>query len=251
MFKNQKYVEHLKKIPQNFKVEHNEDVKVTEITIYGVIGSSWWNDSFSASDIDKAIKEAGDNDIVINLNSPGGDAFDGISIYNRLKRHKGKVTIYVDGWACSAASVIAMAADHLIMGLGSMMMIHEAWSFVIGSKTDMRKEADVLEKLEEGMIDIYMTKANISREEIREKLDAETWFSASSAVEIGFADGAEGSDDTEEEESIENKVRTNEDRNSILNELQIILQKENNKKENEQKEEPKQSVVAKHRRVLF
>ncbi|MNI29891.1 ATP-dependent Clp protease proteolytic subunit 1 [compost metagenome] len=126
-------------------------------------------------------------DIVINLNSPGGDAFDGIAIYNRLKKHDGNITVNIDGWACSAASVIAMAGDTVNMGLGSMIMIHEASTIVWGTKRDMRKEADVLEQLEEGIIDIYMTKANISREEIRQMVDDETWFSASKAKEIGFA----------------------------------------------------------------
>lgn len=221
-FKNQNYTEQLKKIPQVFKVEHDEEEKTTEITIYGVIGDSWFRDSFSASDIDRTIKEAGDNDIIINLNSPGGDAFDGISIYNRLKRHTGKITIHVDGWACSAASIIAMAADHLKMGLGSMMMIHEASTIVWGSKTDMRKEADVLDELEEGIIDIYMTKANERREEIREKVDNETWFSANSAVEIGFADETE-SDESPEEEVVENTVLNSEQKKEIINELKSIL----------------------------
>lgn len=222
IFKNQTYVEELKKIPQNFKAVHNEETKTSEITIYGVIGTSWWSESFSAKDIDDAIKAAGDNDIIINLNSPGGDAFDGIAIFNRLKRHPGKVTIHVDGWACSAASVIAMAADELIMGLGSMMMIHEASNIVWGTKTDMRKEADVLEELEEGIIDIYMTRANVSREEIRKKLDSETWFSAKSAVEIGFADKTEGVDD---ETGDKNNVTTLsvEDKKNIINELKNIL----------------------------
>lgn len=242
MFKNQKYVEQLKQIPQKFNVKHDEDEKVTEITIYGVIGTSWWNDSFSANDIDRALNEAGDNDIVINLNSPGGDAFDGISIFNRLKRHNGKVTIHVDGWACSAASVIAMAADELIMGLGSMMMIHEAGSLVWGSKKDMRKEADVLEELEEGIIDIYMTKANESREEIRQKVDAETWFSAKSALEIGFADKAEGVE-IEDEPEIENVVPI--DRKAVLNELQEVLQP------NKPNQEPEQRTAAKQRGFFF
>lgn len=230
-FKNQRYVEQLKKIPQQFNVKHNEENKETEVTIYGIIGNAWFSDSFSASDIDKALNEAGDNDVIINLNSPGGDAFDGISIFNRLKRHKGKVTIHVDGWACSAASVIAMAADHLIMGLGSMMMIHEASSFVWGSKTDMRKEADVLEELEEGIIDIYMTKANESREEIREKVDAETWFSAKSATDIGFADEMEGVEEEEsDEDTFENEATLSAvDKKEILNELKGILNPNNNK----------------------
>lgn len=216
MFKNQKYIEQLKEIPQKFNVEHNDETNATEITIYGVIGESWFGDSFSANDIDQALKSAGDNDVIINLNSPGGDAFDGIAIYNRLKRHNGKVTVKIDGWACSAASIIAMAGDEVIMGLGSMMMIHEASSLVWGSKTDMRKEADVLEELEKGIIDIYMTRANVSREEIKEKLDAETWFSAERALEIGFADEAEKNEEETE--------RTKEEKQEILNELQNTLE---------------------------
>ncbi|WKT75585.1 head maturation protease, ClpP-related [Lysinibacillus fusiformis] len=246
-FKNQTHVEQLKQIPQKFNAVHNEETKTSEITIYGVIGTSWWNDSFSASDIDQAIKEAGTNDIIINLNSPGGDAFDGISIFNRLKRHEGKVTIHVDGWACSAASIIAMAADELIMELGSMFMIHEASNIIWGTKTDMRKEADVLEELEEGIINIYMTKTNLSREDVRAKVDAETWLSANKAVEYGFANKAAGNN-SDEENKPQNTVLTVEDKRGILNELQGIL------KPNNQKEEPterQQQKVAAQRKGFF
>ncbi|MER2111171.1 MAG: head maturation protease, ClpP-related [Solibacillus isronensis] len=228
-FKNQNYVEQLKQIPQKFNAVHNEDTKTSEITIYGVIGSSWWNESFSATDIDNALKEAGENDIIINLNSPGGDAFDGISIFNRLKRHAGKVTIHIDGWACSAASVIAMAADELIMELGSMFMIHEASNIVWGTKTDMRKEADVLEELEEGIINIYMTKSNLSREEIRAKVNAETWFSANKALEFGFADEAKGV--AASDENPQNTVLSVDEKRGILNELQGILKPNNQNQE--------------------
>lgn len=223
-FKNQSYVEQLQKVERKFETFHNESTNSTEITIYGIIGDSWWEDSVSASDIDNALKSIS-GDIVINLNSPGGDAFDGISIFNRLKRHEGKVTINVDGWACSAASVIAMAADELIMGLGSMLMIHEASSLVWGTKGEMRKEADVLEELEEGIIDIYMTKAKVSRDEIRERVDAETWFSAKKAVELGFADKVEGeqSDTTEEDDVIINSALDLDQKKQILNELNGIL----------------------------
>jgi len=201
-FKNQSHIEQLKKVERKFETFHNEVTNATEITIYGVIGDSWWDDSVSATDIDNALKSVGDGDLIINLNSPGGDAFDGIAIYNRLKKHNGNITINVDGWACSAASVIAMAADELVMGMGSMIMIHEASSLVWGTKTEMRKEADVLDNLEDGIIDIYMTKANISREEIRNMMDTETWFSAQKAIEIGFAASTASTtsiDDKEEE----------------------------------------------------
>lgn len=234
MFKNQSFVEQMKEIPQKFNVVHNEETKTSEITIYGVIGTSWWSDSFSASEMDEALNEAGDNDISVRLNSPGGDAFMGIAIYNRLKRHEGKVTIYVDGWACSAASVIAMAADELIMGLGSMLMIHEASNIVWGTKTDMRKEANILDELEEGIIDIYMTKANVSREEIREKVDAETWFSAKKAVELGFATEAEGTA-TDDDNTASNSVLGDDQKRQIMNELKNIL------KPNNQIQEPSQT----------
>jgi ATP-dependent Clp protease, protease subunit len=225
MFKNQSYVDQLKNIPQKFNVVHDEEAKTTNITIYGVIGYSWWGESFSATDIDNALNEAGSNDIVINLNSPGGDAFTGIAIYNRLKRHEGKVTVHVDGWACSAASLFPAAADETIMGLGAMIMIHQASSFVWGTKAEMRKEADVLEELEEGIIDIYMTKAKVSREEIREKVDDETWFSAKKAMEIGFADKAEGMEPTGATEP-SNVNNSQLDKRQIMNELKIILKPE-------------------------
>ncbi|WP_010271366.1 head maturation protease, ClpP-related [Paenibacillus senegalensis] len=199
-FKNQAYLQQLEKIERKFESRYNEADDTTEITIYGLIGD-WWGESVSASDIDNVIKDA-KGDLLINLNSPGGDAFDGIAIYNRLKKHKGKVTIHVDGWACSAASVIAMAADELIMGLGSMCMIHEASNIVWGTKTQMRKEADVLDELEEGIIDIYMTKAKVSREDIRVAVDAETWYSAQKAVDIGFATAVSGDNGDEKENEI-------------------------------------------------
>ncbi|MCM3628797.1 Clp protease ClpP [Paenibacillus glycanilyticus] len=195
-FKNQSHIEQMEKIKRKFEAVHNVATNTTELTIYGIIGDSYWEDSVSASDIDNALKGI-TGDIIIHLNSPGGDAFDGIAIYNRLKKHDGKVTINVDGFAASAASVIAMAADELNMGLGSMLMIHEASTIVWGTKSAMRKQANVLDELEEGLIDIYMTKANVTREEIRAAVDAETWFSAQKAVEIGFANKATSDDDKE------------------------------------------------------
>ncbi len=206
-FKNQQHNKDLSSIPHNFAVNHDVENGVSELTIYGDIGDSWWWDSTSAVDVDNALKNAGDNDLIVRLNSPGGSAFDGIAIYNRLNDHKGKVTIHVDGWACSAASVIAMAADELIMGAGSMLMIHEASTIVWGNKGDFRKEAELLEKLEDGIIDIYMTKANITREEIRDMVNAETWFSANDALEIGFATSTSSTvEDKDDDELTQMKV---------------------------------------------
>lgn len=227
-FKNQQYNKILESIPHNFAVDHDADNGESTLTIYGDIGESWWWDSTSAADVDNALKNAGNNNLIVRLNSPGGDAFDGIAIYNRLKNHPGKVTIHVDGWACSAASVIAMAADELIMGAGSMLMIHEASNIVWGTKNDFRKQADLLDKLEDGIIDIYMMKANVDREEIREKVDAETWFSASEALEIGFATSTASSveDNGDDEELTQMKTQMQ----AMQSELQQL--------KNQSKEEP-------------
>ncbi len=232
-YKNSQFDDELKNVPHNFAVKHDEEAKTSEITIYGVIGESWWNEKWtSAIDVDNALKEAGTNNLVIRLNSPGGSAFDGIAIYNRLMNYKNetgaKITIHVDGWACSAASVIAMAADELIMGLGAMIMIHEASSGVWGAKGDFRSEADLLEELEEGIIDIYMTKATVERKEVRKKVDAETWFGASKAIEIGFATSATST--TVEDNSKEELSNLKAQNANLQNEIQQL--------KNQQKQEP-------------
>jgi len=204
-YKNTQFDSQLAAIPHNFAVKHDDDKNVSEFTIYGVIGESWWSDKYtSASDVDNALNEAAGKDILIRLNSPGGSAFDGIAIYNRLlaykEEFKAKITVRVDGYACSAASVFPLAADEVIMGAGTMYMIHEASTWTGGTKGTFRSQADLLEKLEDGIIDIYATKANVSRDEIREKVDAETWFSAREAVEIGFATSTSSSVEDEDEE---------------------------------------------------
>ena len=220
---------------------HKDDESITELTIYGDIGDSWWWDSTSAADVDNALKNAGNNDIVVYLNSPGGSAFDGIAIYNRLKNHVGKVTIHIDGWACSAASVIAMAGDEVIMGAGAMIMIHEASNVVWGNKGDFRSQADLLEKLEDGIIDIYMQKANVDREEIRGMVDAETWFSANDALEIGFATST----------STSSTVEDNEELTQMKAQMQAMRDELTQLKNENTKEEPKPTPVTSAKRVGF
>lgn len=234
-YKNTQFDAELSAIPYNFAVKHDDEKNTSEFTIYGVIGESWWNDKYtSASDVDNALNEANGKDVLIRLNSPGGSAFDGISIYNRLVAYKeeygAKIKVQVDGYACSAASVFPLAADEVVMGLGSMYMIHEASSAVWGTKSEFRANADLLEKLEEGIIDIYQTKANVSRDEIREKVNAETWFSAREALEIGFATSTAVIVDNEDSE-IDNL------KNQILS-----MQEQIKNLTNQQEEEPSQVV---------
>lgn len=186
-FKNSHYEELVPEIPKNFAVEVNEENDETVLTIYGDIGESWWGESTSANDVDKALKTVKTSNITVRLNSPGGAAFDGIAIYNRLKDHEAKVKVIVDGWACSAASIIAMAADELIMNTGSMLMVHEAWLYTAGSKSELQKTIQTLEKLDASLLEIYMTKAQVTREEMEQFVKNETWLTAEEAVAIGFA----------------------------------------------------------------
>lgn len=211
-YKNSQYADLIPEIPKNFSVVANSEADETVLTIYGDIGESWWYDSTSAADIDRALKEVKTANITVRLNSPGGDAFDGITIYNRLKDHEAKVKIIVDGWACSAASIIAMAADELIMNTGAMMMVHEAWTVVAGSKTDMQNTVNMMTKLDDSLLDIYMTKAKCTRDEMKQFVENETWFTASETIELGFAtDIAE-----QVEEPVNNQVNPEQFKQSVL-----------------------------------
>ncbi|EJR06579.1 hypothetical protein II5_02402 [Bacillus cereus MSX-A1] len=183
-YKNEKY-NHLANVQHAFKAEAKADS--LDITIYGDIGESWWSDSTSAVDIERTLKATSANVININLNSPGGDVFDGIAIYNQLKNHPAKIIINVDGLAASAASIIAMAADELIMNTGSMLMIHEASTWTWGTKLDIRKTLNALEGIDKSLADIYMTRYQGDRTEIETMIANETWFTANEAVEFGLA----------------------------------------------------------------
>ena len=130
-----------------------------------------------------------DNVLNISINSFGGAVYTALSIYSLLKTHKGQINIRVDGTAMSAATIITSTPNaKVIMPKGSMMMIHKVSSVAIGTADDMRKEANVMEQLEENIINIYAEKTGKSADEIREKVNAETFFTAEEAVEFGLAD---------------------------------------------------------------
>lgn len=126
--------------------------------------------------------------IDLRINSPGGDAFDGIAIYNALRRHRAEVTVYVDALAASAASVIAMAGDRVVMQRASRMMIHEAFGAALGDAQDMRTMAETLDGLSNDIASTYAARAGGELAEWRDRMHAETWFSAAEAVAVGLAD---------------------------------------------------------------
>ncbi len=167
-----------------------------EIRIYGVIGEGWFAD-VTSEDINRELDSLGDiNEIDVRINSPGGGVFAGAAIYNTLKRYKAKINIYIDGLCASIATVVAMSGDTINMGRTAMMMIHNPLTPPVGGNSkELRKIADDLDKIKEVSIGAYLTKVNLTREELISKMDNETWMSADEAKEFGFITNVEYSNE--------------------------------------------------------
>lgn len=162
----------------------------TTISILDVIGEDYWSGTgVTANRISAALRSIGNQNITVQINSPGGDMFEGIAIYNLLRSHPAKVTVEVLGWAASAASIIAMAGDEIRMGLGSFMMVHNAWGLVIGNRHDMREAAALFDQFDAALADIYEARTGMKRADIEQLMDAETFMNPTQAVKYGFADG--------------------------------------------------------------
>ncbi|MGM0863380.1 MAG: head maturation protease, ClpP-related [Bacillota bacterium] len=229
-FKNEKY-NNAPIIDKVFKAEAvNEDTH--KLTIYGDIGESWWGDYVTANEVETMLKNISAKHIDVHINSYGGDVFDGIAIYNQLKNHKATITTNIDGIAASAASIIAMAGDEVVMNVGSMMMIHEGSTIARGNKGDIRKTLNALEGIDKSIADIYMTKFAGERTDIDTMITNETWFTSSEAVDAGLADKVN------ETQSIEDDPE--EVKNSILNRIR------NQKPQPQQ--QPNQSILNRFKR---
>lgn len=189
--------------PQNFQWDAPSDVLAkwaevplaaadeaeNTITMFEVIGEDWWTGGgVTAKRVSAALRSIGSKDVTVKINSPGGDMFEGIAIYNLLRSHQAKVTIEVLGWAASAASIIAMAADEIRMGLGTFMMVHNAWGVVVGNRHDMREAATLFDGFDGAIADIYEARTGMKRKDIEKLMDAETFMGPSEAVDKGFAD---------------------------------------------------------------
>jgi ATP-dependent Clp endopeptidase proteolytic subunit ClpP len=158
-----------------------------ELLIYGFVGDDW--DELDAKTIIQQVQALGDLDeLVVRVNSGGGFVFEGLAIYNFLNGYKGNVSVFVDGIAASMASVICMAGDTITMPENALMMIHNPWDLSIGDADQLRKDADVLEKVKDSLVSVYVAKTGKSRGDISELMDAETWFSAQEALDNGFID---------------------------------------------------------------
>ncbi len=183
----QKILDFKAKSGQPFRIVSKSATKA-EIVIYAPIGESFWGDSVSAKSFSEELKKLDPtvNEIDVRINSPGGDVFDGIAIYNRLKQHKAKITVYIDGLAASIASIIALAGDEVIMGEGALFMIHLPWTVAMGNRMDFDNMVNRLMDVEEQLISIYTKKTGMDRAEIKTMLEEETWMDADQAIEKGF-----------------------------------------------------------------
>jgi ATP-dependent Clp protease protease subunit len=148
---------------------------------------SWFDDDITPKQFKDELT-ATEGDISVWLNSPGGDVFAASQIYTMLKEYKGKVTVKIDGIAASAASVIAMAGSEISMSPVAMMMIHNPSTVIFGEAVDLQCGIDMLSEVKESIINAYEQKTALPRNKISKMMDAETWFSAKKAVELGFAD---------------------------------------------------------------
>lgn len=166
-------------------------------------GQDWWTgetieSDTSANAIKGQLETAGDvQNINIFINSYGGDVKEGLGIYNLLKRSSAQKTVYVDGFACSVASVIAMAGDKVIMGPNTLMMIHHAWTFACGNADELRKAATDLEVIDQASCSSYLSKAGdkLNADTLNQLLDAQTWLNAEQCIQYGLADEIAGQED--------------------------------------------------------
>lgn len=162
----------------------NQTEAMADLYLYGEVGGFGTN----ASEFISALSQIKGTHINLHIHSPGGSVFEGHAIFNALRNHPAGVTTYIDGIAASMASVIAMAGKPVKIASNGFLMIHNPWSQAVGDSADMRKEADVLDKLKESLVKIYSDKSGMKPDEIAAAMDAETWFDAEEAVAFGLAD---------------------------------------------------------------
>lgn len=182
-----------------FKIENKKNDEA-DVYIYDEIG--FWGTT--AADFASQLRDLDVGHITLHLNSPGGDVFDGVAIYNTLVNHKADVSVFVDGLAASAASFIAQAGDEVVMGKGSTMMIHDASGMAWGNAEEMRQTADILDRVSDTIAGFYADRTGGTVDEWRGLMQAETWYNADEAVEAGLADRVNKTSKDDDEDDPEN-----------------------------------------------
>lgn len=225
----------------------NESDNTAELLLYGTISdNSWWSDSVSPKRFKEDLEKLGNvNQITVRIYSGGGDVFAANAIYSMLKDHQAEIIVKIDGLAASAATIIAMAGDKILIPENAYMMIHKVSTYIGGNINDIQKELELLEKIENTLLQTYVKRTGKTKEEIQALIDAETWLTGREAVEEGFADELMFEDEEEKEKisnGILNKIEVRNDlkkcKNLPENLKNILISKNNtNKIINDRKEE--------------
>lgn len=158
------------------------------ITILDQIGEDWYGEGVTAKRVSAALRSIKGDEVIVDINSPGGDFFEGFAIYNLLRQDPRKVTVRIISLAASAASVIAMAGDEVQIGRAGFLMVHNAWVVAVGNRHDLKEAAETMEPFDDAMAAVYAEKAGVDRAQAARWMDAETWFNGEDAVAAGLAD---------------------------------------------------------------
>ncbi len=199
------YAREKRDLPSSAMERWNGGIKAAKsgensISVFDVIGSDWYGEGVTASRIAGALRSLNGADVTVNINSPGGDMFEGLAIYNLLREYEGRVTVKVLGLAASAASVIAMAGDDVQIGRGAFLMIHNCWVCAMGNRHDLAQIAADLAPFDKAMSDIYQARSGLDAETVEKMMDGETYIGGSEAVERGFADSLLSADEIADED---------------------------------------------------
>ena len=170
--------------PDWYRIEAKDEDDNAEIIIYDVVGWPY----IDAFDLIRSLGTIKAKNISVRINSPGGDVFDGVAIFNALKEHPAHVTTKIEGLAASIASIIALAGDEVQAHKNAMYMVHDPWVLAAGNQYDLREIADILGKIGGNMLDIYYDKSNIGKRELKQMMKDETWFTAAEAKDRGLID---------------------------------------------------------------
>tara|TARA_R110000824_G_scaffold621_4_gene3872 strand:- start:569 stop:1570 length:1002 start_codon:yes stop_codon:yes gene_type:complete len=167
-----------------YNIKSKASKEIVDVYIFDEIGAYGLN----AKSFIEEIKGYKKKPMNIHINCVGGDVFDGMAIYNIIKKRTATTTVYIEGIAASMGSVIALAADNVIMAENSLFMIHNAWGGAMGEAKEMKKTAKLLDKISGEIADIYVKKTKLPYDKVKDMMDEETWLNADEALELGFID---------------------------------------------------------------
>ena len=216
----------------------------TELYVYGDIRKKSWVDDWLGTGKDKtdaltlkdALAQIDTPMLTVRINSYGGSVSEGLAVYNLLSDFKGHLRTVVDGFACSAASVIFMAGKERIVPESGLLMIHNAWSYAEGDSNAMKKAAEDLEKQTQPSVNIYVSKTGLTEEKVKEMMDRETWITSKEAFELGFATNLEKN----------NSAKQSLESNYVYNLVQKVKELEKANQLKDEKVTQLQNEITKH-----